>query len=125
MDGFMQWFWLMLWWFVFVMYLVLLFRILGDLFGDRDLSGWWKALWVLALVALPYLTALVYVIARGKGMAERQIAGAQKARAQADAYIRDVAGSSPTSEIARGKELLDQGAIDAREFAALKAKALA
>lgn len=125
MDSFWDWFWLMVWWFFFVMYLVILFQIIGDLFRDRHLSGWWKALWLVALVFLPFLTALVYLIARGRGMAERHAERLERARADTDAYIRDVAGSTPASQISDAKALLDAGAIDEREFAALKAKALA
>ncbi|ACQ82371.1 conserved hypothetical protein [Beutenbergia cavernae DSM 12333] len=128
MNTFMDWFWLMVWWFAFVMYLVLLFQIFGDLFRDRELSGWWKAVWVLALVAVPFLSALIYLIARGRGMAERQLAQVSQAKADTDAYVRDVAvgsGPSPTAQITEAKALLDAGAIDEREFATLKAKALA
>ena len=95
MDSFWDWFWLMVWWFFFVMYLVILFQIIGDLFRDRHLSGWWKALWLVALVFVPFLTALVYLIARGRGMAERNAERMERARADTDAYIRDVAGASP------------------------------
>ncbi|MBD7982308.1 MULTISPECIES: SHOCT domain-containing protein [Oerskovia] len=127
MDSFMDWFWLMIWWFFFFMYLMILFRILADLFRDHELSGWWKALWIIALVLVPFLTALVYVIARGRGMAERQMQDVSQAKAQTDAYIRDVAGAdaSAASQISQAKTLLDSGAITEDEFATLKAKALA
>jgi hypothetical protein len=125
MDSFWDWFWLMVWWFFFVMYLVVLFQIIGDLFRDRHLSGWWKALWVAALLVVPFLSALIYLIARGRGMAERNVERLQQTRADTDAYIRDVAGASPAAQISDAKALLDTGAIDEREFAALKAKALA
>jgi hypothetical protein len=125
MDSFWDWFWLMVWWFFFVMYLVVLFQIIGDLFRDRHLSGWWKALWVAALLVVPFLSALIYLIARGRGMAERNVEKLQQTRADTDAYIRDVAGATPAAQISDAKALLDTGAIDEREFAALKAKALA
>ena len=125
MDTFWDWFWLMVWWFFFVMYLVILFQIIADLFRDRHLSGWWKALWLVALVFAPFLSALVYLVARGKGMAERNAERLASARSATDAYIRDVSGASPTSQIAVAKALLDAGAIDQQEFATLKAKALA
>jgi len=124
-DSFMDWFWLMLWWFAFVMYLMVLFHIIGDLFRDRDLNGWWKALWVVALIVVPFFSALVYLIARGRGMAERQLARASAARAETDAYIRATAGgSTAASQITEAKALYDAGVIDDREFGALKEKAL-
>jgi len=125
-ENFWSIIWVVIWSFVFVAYLFVLFYILTDLFRDHQLSGWWKALWIIFLIFAPYLTALVYVIARGKGMAERQQAYIRDTRTQTDAYIREVsAGSaSPADEIARAKGLLDSGAITPEEFAALKAKAL-
>ncbi|MFD4991177.1 SHOCT domain-containing protein [Cellulosimicrobium cellulans] len=125
MDTFWDWFWLMVWWFFFVMYLVILFQIVADLFRDRHLSGWWKAVWVLALIVVPFLSALVYLIARGKGMGERHAQSVANAQAATDSYIRSVSGTSPSSQIADAKALLDAGTIDQQEFAALKAKALA
>src|SRR5690349_16604434 len=77
-ENFWSIIWIVIWSFVFVAYLFVLFYILTDLFRDHQLSGWWKALWIIFLIFAPYLTALVYVIARGKGMAERQ-----------QAYIRE------------------------------------
>ncbi|MBZ2197082.1 PLDc N-terminal domain-containing protein [Ruania sp. N2-46] len=125
----MDWFWLMVWWFAFVMYLVVLFQIVADLFRDRQLSGWAKALWMIALIVIPFLSGMVYLIARGRGMGQRQAEQMSQARAETDAYIRTVASStpatSPTAQVSEAKALLDSGAIDEREFAALKAKALA
>jgi hypothetical protein len=125
MDSFWDWFWLLIWWFVFFAYLVILFQILTDLFRDRALSGWLKAVWIVGLVFLPFLSALVYVIARGNGMAERQVAALQAAKADTDSYIREVAGKSPAESITEAKSLLDAGVINDAEFAQLKAKALA
>lgn len=125
MENFWSIIWVVIWSFVFVAYLFVLFYILTDLFRDRELSGWWKALWIILLIFAPYLTALVYVIARGKGMSERQVAAAQQARTQTDAYIRDVAGKSPADHITDAKALLDNGTITQQEFERLKAKALA
>ena len=73
MDNFWSIIWIVVWSFFFVAYLFVLFYILTDLFRDRDLSGWWKALWIIFLIFAPYLTALVYIIARGRGMSERQV----------------------------------------------------
>ena len=127
MDNFWDWFWLMIWWFFFIAYLVIFFQILTDLFRDKVLSGWWKAVWVFFLVIAPFLSALIYLIARGGGMAERQLEVAATTKRATDEYIRATAstGSSPASEIAAAKGLLDSGAIDAAEFQALKARALA
>ncbi|OLT48083.1 SHOCT domain-containing protein [Cellulosimicrobium sp. CUA-896] len=127
MDSFWEWFWLVVWWFFVVAYLVVLFQIVADLFRDRQLNGWWKAAWVVALVVVPYLSALVYVIARGRGMAERHAVEARQRREIMDDYVRATAGGgrSPSSEIADAKALHDAGTIDADEFRRLKARALA
>ncbi len=125
MSNFWDIVWLMLSTFVFVAYLLILFQILVDLFRDPDVGGGAKAIWLIALIFLPMLTALIYVIARGRGMAARQQAAMQKAKAETDAYIRHVAGKSPAEQIADAKALLDAGTISPEEFAKLKAKALA
>jgi len=121
-------FWDIIWWFIFVFafvsYLYALFAVIGDLFRDRKLSGGWKAVWIIFLIFVPFLTVLVYLIARGNGMAERFAAQAEAAKASTDAYIQQVAGASPTDEIAKAKDLLTSGAITTEEFDALKAKAL-
>lgn len=120
-----QVFWLMVEAFFFVAYLVILFQIVGDLFRDRQLSGGGKALWVLLLLVLPWLGALIYLVARGRGMTERAQAAFAERRAEADEYIRTTAGTSPAQEIAAAQQLLSSGAITPDEFARLKAKALA
>jgi hypothetical protein len=125
MDSFWDVMWFVFVSFAFVAYLMVLFSIIGDIFRDHELNGWGKALWILFLIFVPFLTALVYLIARGKGMAERAAGAAQEAQNATDAYIRQAAGSSPSEEIAKAKALLDSGAITAEDFAALKAKALA
>jgi hypothetical protein len=122
-------FWDVVWFifisFAFVAYLMVLFSILGDLFRDRDASGFAKAAWVIALIFLPLLTSLVYLIARGKGMTERSLHHAAEARRQQDAYIREVAGqTTPSDQIAQARALLDAGAISQPEYEALKTKAL-
>jgi Phospholipase_D-nuclease N-terminal/Short C-terminal domain len=112
--------------FLFVAYLMVLFTILGDLFRDRETSGWVKAIWVIALIFFPFLTALIYLVARGGSMAERQAKQVEEIKAAQDSYIKQVAGSgsSPTDQIAQAKALLDSGSITQAEFDALKAKAL-
>ena len=125
MSNFWDVVWLMLSTFVFVAYLFVLFHIIIDLFRDGELGGGFKALWIIGLVFLPMLTALLYILVRGRGMGERQRAAVQRAKTDTDAYIRDVAGKSPADQIADAKKLLDAGTINADEFARLKAKALA
>jgi len=118
------WFIFITW--VFVAYLMVLFRIIGDIFRDQELSGVWKAVWMIALIFFPFLTAVVYLISRGRSMAERSMRAAVMQREQQDAYIRDVAGhTSPADQITQARALLDSGAISQPEFEALKSKALA
>ena len=95
-----------------------------DVFRDRTLNGWAKAAWLLFMVFVPILTVLVYVIARGRSMAERQAMAGREAQASTDQYIRSVANSSPSQDIAQAKQLLDSGAITQGEYAVLKDKAL-
>jgi len=110
---------------VLVTYLIVLFQIVVDLFRDTELGGGSKVLWMIGLIFLPILTAVIYIIARGGGMADRQRASLQRAKSDTDAYIRQVAGKSPAEQIADAKALLDAGTINADEFAKLKAKACA
>jgi hypothetical protein len=117
--------WFFFWTFAFIAYLMALFSIVADLFRDHKLNGWFKAIWILFLIFVPFLTALVYLIARGKGMAERSRRNAEQAEDAAKTYIRSAAGSSPAEEIAKAKTLLDSGTITQAEFDALKARALA
>ncbi|MCT9820446.1 SHOCT domain-containing protein [Microbacterium sp. W1N] len=128
-QGFWGSFWDLIWWFlwafIFISYLFALFAIIGDLFRDRKLSGGWKAVWIFFLIFFPIITALVYLIARGSGMGERAATEAQKYKSAQDDYIKQVAGTSPSEEIAKAKSLLDAGTISQAEYDALKAKALA
>jgi len=121
--------WSVIWWFfwafAFVAYLMTLFSVVADLFRDQKLGGWAKAAWILFLLFVPFLTVLVYVIARGGGMASRSASAARQAHASAEEYIRDVAGTSSAAEIERAKALLDAGTITQDEFEVLKGKALA
>jgi hypothetical protein len=123
-------FWDIVWFilisFAFIAYLMVMFAIIGDLFRDPDASGLEKAVWILALIFLPFLTCLVYLIAKGRGMTERQARSVEQARAQQDAYIKSVAGATPPSEqIAQARALLDAGTITPEEYERLKEKALA
>jgi hypothetical protein len=111
--------------FMWVIWLWLLFTIFGDLFTDHGTSGAAKAGWTILVILLPYLGVLIYLIARGGGMAERAMARAQAQKADFDAYVKETAGSGGSAgEIAHAKKLLDEGTITQAEFDALKAKAL-
>jgi len=122
--------WDVIWWFltifVFVAYLMALFSIITDLFRDHKLNGWAKAVWFIFLIFLPFLTAIVYLVARGRGMAERAQKQAAAAQSATDDYIRSVSGAAPApaAEIAHAKQLLDSGAITPEEFDKLKQSAL-
>ncbi|MCU0266339.1 MAG: SHOCT domain-containing protein [Actinomycetia bacterium] len=115
--------------FFMVMYFMIMFRIIIDLFRSDDVGGFAKAIWLIAIIFLPLITMLIYVIVRGKGMAERDMKQMADYKAQQDAYIKQVAGSgggaSAAEQIAKAQELLSSGAISQEEFNALKAKALA
>ncbi|TFB85311.1 SHOCT domain-containing protein [Cryobacterium algoricola] len=124
MDNFWNFVGFFFWSFVFLAYLMVLVTIIGDLFSDHKVSGWVKAVWMIFLVFLPFLTALVYLIARGSGMSERQVQRRQQYRGEADQYIKTVTGTSPSGEIADAKKLLDSGVITQAEFERLKARAL-
>jgi len=111
--------------FIFVAWIMVLFTIIGDLFRDTEMSGSVKALWVLLLVFVPFLTGLICLSARGNGMRERSIAAQKEAQSQMDAYIRETAGSgSDVDELARLSELQDKGKLTDAEFASMKAKLL-
>jgi hypothetical protein len=120
-------FWDIVWFiiisFFFIAYLMILFSIITDIFRDRELSGFAKAAWLVALVFLPLITALVYVVSRGRGMAERHYdATVQQARSVLQATGEGPA--DPTAQLERGKRLLDSGAISQAEYDALKARVL-
>jgi hypothetical protein len=123
-------FWSILWFYFLFLWIMILFHILSDLFRDHTVPAVTKTLWVLFLVFLPFLAALVYLLTRGKGMAERAAARQQQAQEQFDSYVRTVATTgdataSPADQITQAKQLLDAGTIDQAEFDRLKAKALA
>jgi hypothetical protein len=122
-------------WFIFitwalVAYLMVMFRIIGDIFRDEEMSGWGKAAWCLLLVFFPFITALVYLGVRGRAMNERSVRAAVARQEQQDQYIRDVAGktsakTSAADQITQARALLDDGAISQGEYDTLKSKALA
>jgi hypothetical protein len=118
--------WSMVIFFVWVTWIWMMILILSDVFRRSDLSGWGKAAWTFFLIVLPFLGALIYLIAQSDGMAERRAQDARGQRAQMDDYVRSVAGGGGAAgEIDKAKQLLDSGAINQAEFEAIKAKALA
>lgn len=123
MSFFGELFWFLLWSFYFIAYLYVVIVIITDLFRDHGLNGWFKALWIIALVFVPFLTALIYIIARGKGMAQRSQSYRRGVVPESDDY-RPAASTSPADDIAKAKALLDAGTISQGEFDALKSKAL-
>jgi hypothetical protein len=127
MNNFWDFLWLIFWSYILISVIMILIQIFTDLFRDRTLNGWMKALWVIFLVFLPFLGALVYLITRGRQMGKRYAERAMQTRAETDEYIRATAGSnsSPTEEITQAKSLLESGAITQAEFDTVKARALA
>ncbi len=111
--------------FLFVIWIWILFTIIGDLFRDHEMSGWAKAIWILFLVFIPFLGALIYLIARGSGMRERALKAQAEAKHHMDAYIQQQAHSSPADELHKLSDLKDKGAISAEEFEKAKDKLLA
>ena len=123
-------FWTMLWFFVWIMWLFLLFKVITDIFRDHELGGWGKAGWLAFCILLPYLGVLVYVIARGKSMGQRDVKQAKASEAAFQDYIRKTAGTTSagggaSDELARLAELKEKGAITDEEFQKAKAKVLA
>ncbi|HEY5137172.1 MAG TPA: SHOCT domain-containing protein [Candidatus Nanopelagicales bacterium] len=119
--------WDMLWIFLFIIWFWLLITVFGDIFRSDDLGGFAKTLWIIFIILFVYLGVFVYLIVRGKGMQERNIAAMTAAQQAQAEYIKSVAGSSSTSsaeEIARLADLKDKGVLSEEEFAAAKAKAL-
>ena len=112
--------------FFFVVYFMMLFSVIVDVFRRHDIHGGKKALWLLFILVAPLLGLLIYLIVNSHGIADRRMKQAQAAQTQMDDYVKSVAGSGDSAEqIAKGKELLDSGAITQAEFDQLKAKALA
>ena len=121
-------FWTMLWLFLFILWIWLLISLFSDIFRRDDLSGWGKAGWVLFLIVLPLLGSLIYLIANGDDMAQRQVRDAKAMQKAQEDYIRTVAGSggvSAADELAKLAALHDSGKLTDQEFAAQKAKLLA
>ncbi len=123
---FLDVFWTLLIFFLWVMWFWLLFTVWADIFRRHDLSGWGKAGWLIFTIVLPFLGVFVYLISQSRGMAERNVERARADRAQFDDYVRQTAGGGGSAaEIEKAKQLLDTGAITQAEFDALKQRALA
>jgi Short C-terminal domain/Phospholipase_D-nuclease N-terminal len=122
---FLDVFWTMLVFFVWVAWFMLLFRVIGDIFRRDDLSGLGKTGWLIFAILLPFLGVFIYLITQNEGMTQREIDRVQARRAQYDEQIRSAAGGGATAEIEKAKQLLDSGAITQAEFDAIKQKALA
>src|SRR6187455_2818695 len=97
----------MLWFFLFVIWIIIVIRVFNDIFRSDDLSGFVKVLWMLFVILLPLLGVFVYIISRGKGMAERDERTLEAREAKFNAYIREQAGStkSMVDELAKLVEL--------------------
>jgi hypothetical protein len=114
------------WFMILFAWIMLLFRIFGDLFSDHEMSGWGKAIWTLFLFVFPWFGVLVYLIARGRSMNERALARAQRNEEAFGQYVRQTAGSTTSSadELAKLADLRDRGTISDDEFQHAKAKLL-
>ncbi|MEI5584951.1 MULTISPECIES: SHOCT domain-containing protein [unclassified Agromyces] len=119
-----SWIWFYFWMFAYVAYILVLVYIVIDVFRDHELNGWMKALWLVLLVFLPWITGLVYLIARGKGMAERSGRKQVEYEEYSQEEYRRMSFANPADEIAKAQALRDQGVITDGEFEAIKAKAL-
>lgn len=111
--------------FLFVAWIWILVAIISDLFRDHEMSGWAKGIWIIFLVFIPFLSALVYLIARGDGMRGRALKAQSDAKAHFDEYVREQASSSPAEELHKLNDLREKGALSQAEFDAAKAKLLA
>jgi divalent metal cation (Fe/Co/Zn/Cd) transporter len=110
--------------FLFVIWIWILFTIIGDLFRDHEMSGWAKALWIIFLVFIPYISMLVYLIARGSGMRERTLKAQAEAKHHMESYVQEVAHTTPADELHKLNDLKEKGALSADEFDKAKAKIL-
>ena len=119
---FLEVFWTMILFFFWVAWIWTLISVLGDVFRRHDISGWGKAAWMFFLILIPFLGVLIYLIAHGKDMAQRDMERAQAVQAQ---YAQMAGASNSAAEIEKAGALLQSGAITQTEFDTIKAKALA
>jgi hypothetical protein len=116
-----------LWFFLFFVWIMLIFTIFGDIIRSHDMGGWAKAIWSIFIIFLPFLGIFLYLIVRGGGMAERNMAAAKQQQAQMDEYIRSTAGGggeSQADQLAKLADLHSSGKLDDAEYASAKAKVL-
>jgi type VI protein secretion system component VasK len=119
-------FWTMFWFFIWILWIILLFRVFGDIFRSHDMSGWAKAAWSIFVILVPFLGVFVYLIARGHAMSQRDVAEAQARQQAFNSYVQDVASTGGTAdELTKLADLKDRGVISAAEFEQQKAKILA
>jgi Short C-terminal domain/Phospholipase_D-nuclease N-terminal len=119
-------FWTMLWFFLFIIWIIILFRVIIDIFRSRDIGGFAKALWLIFVIILPFLGVLIYLIARGKEMGERDVQEAQARDQQFKSYVQEAAGDggSAADQLSKLADLKDRGVISDSEFEQQKAKIL-
>lgn len=119
-------FWTVLWVFLWIAWIVLLFKVILDVFRSHDIGGWAKALWAIFVVLIPWLGVLVYLIVRGGSMQERDVAEMRAQREAFDSYVRETAGggASAADELTKLAGLRDQGVISDVEFEQQKARLL-
>ncbi len=123
---FLEVFWTMLVFFAFVVWIWILFVVLGDIFRRHDTSGFAKVLWIIFIIILPYLGVFIYLIVEQRGMAERAQKRQKEAQTHLEDYVQSVAPKSdPAEQINKAKALLDSGSITQEEFERLKQSALA
>jgi hypothetical protein len=123
---FLEVFWTILIFFAFVFWLMILFNVIGDIFRRNDITGWGKVLWLIAIILLPYLGVFIYLIVEHEGLVQRSVKQQQATQSEFDQYVQSVAaGGHPAEQIAKGKSLLDSGAITQAEFEQIKQRALA
>ena len=119
-------FWTMLIWFIWIAWIILLFRVFIDIFRSHDLGGWGKALWSIFVILVPFLGVFVYLIARGHSMRDRDVEEAKRNEEATRAYIRETAGTGGTAdELEKLSQLRSNGVISDQEFEQQKAKLLA
>ena len=124
---FLDVFWTILAFFLWVAWFIILFRVIVDIFRRHDIGGGGKVLWMIFVIILPFLGVFVYIVAEGRKMAERDMAQATAQQEQFDTYVKSVAASEggTAAEIEKAKQLLDSGAITQAEYEQLKQRAMA
>ncbi|WP_406002689.1 SHOCT domain-containing protein [Streptomyces sp. NBC_00829] len=121
-------FWTVMWIFLWIMWLMLLFRIIADVIRDHDMNGWAKACWLLFVIVIPFLGVLIYVIVHGRDMGTREMRRAQEQQQAFDSYVRDTAAtggeSSDADALAKLSDLKAKGELTEEEFQRAKEKIL-